>query len=79
MAKMQDAKDEGAGSVLKNMAKPETDNHAADWLLCHTAFFVAPIVPTYMQTCRSRGTWVHFVRLCFPLSRNRPLKNVLFC
>ena len=33
MAKMQAAKDEGAGSVLKYMTKPETDNHAADWLL----------------------------------------------
>ena len=33
MAKMQGAEDEGAGSVLKYMAKPETDNHAADWLL----------------------------------------------
>ena len=33
MAKMQDAKDEGAGRVRKYMAKPETDNHAADWLL----------------------------------------------
>ena len=33
MAKMQDANDEGAGSVLKYMANPEIDNHAADWLL----------------------------------------------
>ena len=33
MAKMQDAKDEGAGSLLKYMTKPEPDSHAADWLL----------------------------------------------
>ena len=33
MAKMQGAKDEGAGSVLKYMAKPETDKRASDWLL----------------------------------------------
>lgn len=33
MAKMQGAKDEGAGSVLKYLTKPEIDNHAADWLL----------------------------------------------
>ena len=33
MAKMQDAEDEGAGSVLKYMTKPETDSNEADWLL----------------------------------------------
>ena len=33
MAKMQGAKDEGAGSVRKYMTKPEPDSHAADWLL----------------------------------------------
>ena len=33
MAKMQDAEDEGAGSVLKYMTKPESDSNEADWLL----------------------------------------------
>ena len=33
MAKMQGAEDEGAGSVLKYMTKPETDSNEADWLL----------------------------------------------
>ena len=33
MAKMQGAEDEGAGSVLKYMTKPESDSNAADWLL----------------------------------------------
>ena len=33
MAKMQGARDEGAGSVLKYMTKFEPDSHAADWLL----------------------------------------------
>ena len=37
MAKMQGAEDEGAGSVLKYMTKPESDSNEADWLLCHTA------------------------------------------
>ena len=30
-------KDEGAGSVLKYMTKPKSDNNEADWLLLHTA------------------------------------------
>ena len=30
MAKMQDAEDEGAGSVLKYMTKPESDSNEAD-------------------------------------------------
>ena len=34
MAKMQGAEDEGAGSVLKYMTKPESDSNAADWPLC---------------------------------------------
>ena len=33
MAKMQGTEDEGAGSVLKYMTKPESDSNAADWLL----------------------------------------------
>ena len=33
MVKMQGAEDEGAGSVLKYMTKPEDDSNAADWLL----------------------------------------------
>ena len=33
IAKMQGAEDEGAGSVLKYMTKPESDSNAADWLL----------------------------------------------
>ena len=33
MAKMQGAEDEGAGSLLKYMTKPESDSNAADWLL----------------------------------------------
>ena len=33
MAKMQGAEDEGAGSVLKYITKPESDSNAADWLL----------------------------------------------
>ena len=33
MAKMQGAEDEGAGSVLKYMIKPESDSNEADWLL----------------------------------------------
>ena len=33
MVKMPDAEDEGAGSVLKYMTKPESDSNAADWLL----------------------------------------------
>ena len=33
MAKMQGAEDEGAGSVLKYMTKPESDSNEADWLL----------------------------------------------
>ena len=37
MVKMQGAEDEGAGSVLKYMTKPEDDSNAADWLLWHTA------------------------------------------
>ena len=37
MVKMQGAEDEGAGSVLKYMTKPEDDSNAADWLLRHTA------------------------------------------
>ena len=37
MAKMQGAEDEGAGSVLKYMTKPESDSNEADWLLWHTA------------------------------------------
>ena len=36
MAKMQGAEDEGAGSVLKYMTKPESDSNEADWLLWHT-------------------------------------------
>ena len=30
-------KDESAGSVLKYMTKPKSDNNEADWLLLHTA------------------------------------------
>ena len=37
MAKMQGVEDEGVGSVLKYMTKPESDSNAADWLLWHTA------------------------------------------
>ena len=33
MAKMQGTEDEGAGSVLKYMTKPESDSNEADWLL----------------------------------------------
>ena len=33
MSEMQDAEDEGAGSVQKYMTKPEPDGNAADWLL----------------------------------------------
>ena len=33
MAKIQGAEDEGAGSVLKYMTKPESDSNEADWLL----------------------------------------------
>ena len=33
MAKMQGTEDEGAGSVLKYMTKPESDSNAADWLI----------------------------------------------
>ena len=33
MGEMQGAEDEGAGSVLKYMTKPESDSNAADWLL----------------------------------------------
>ena len=33
MAKMQGSEDEGAGSVLKYMTKPESDSNAADWLI----------------------------------------------
>ena len=33
IAKMQGAENEGAGSVLKYMTKPESDSNAADWLL----------------------------------------------
>ena len=33
IAKMQGAEDEGAGSVLKYMTKPESDSNVADWLL----------------------------------------------
>ena len=32
MAKMQGAEDEGAGSVLKYMTKPESDSNEVDWL-----------------------------------------------
>ena len=35
MVKMQGAEDEGAGSVLKYMTKPESDSNAADWPLWH--------------------------------------------
>ena len=35
MVKMQGAEDEGAGSVLKYMTKPESDSNAADWPLRH--------------------------------------------
>ena len=37
MAKMQGAEDQGAGSVLMYMTKPESDSNEADWLLCPTA------------------------------------------
>ena len=33
MAKMQGTEDEGAGSILKYMTKPESDSNAADWLI----------------------------------------------
>ena len=33
MAKKQGTEDEGAGSVLKYMTKPESDSNAADWLI----------------------------------------------
>ena len=33
MVKMQGAEDEGTGSVLKYMTKPEDDSNAADLLL----------------------------------------------
>ena len=33
LAMMQGAEDEGAGSVLKYMTKPEDDSNAADWPL----------------------------------------------
>ena len=33
MAKMPGTEDEGAGSVLKYMTKPESDSNEADWLL----------------------------------------------
>ena len=33
MSEMQDAEEEGAGSVLKYMTKPESDGNAVDWLL----------------------------------------------
>ena len=33
MVKMQGAEDEGAGSVLKYMTKPESDSNTADWPL----------------------------------------------
>ena len=35
MVKMQGTEDEGAGSVLKYMTKPESDSNAADWPLWH--------------------------------------------
>ena len=37
MVKMPGAEDEGAGSVLKYMTKPESDGNAAYWLLSRTA------------------------------------------
>ena len=37
MGEMQRAEDEGAGSVLKYMTKPESDGNAADWLLSRAA------------------------------------------
>ena len=40
MAKMQGAENEGAGSVLKYMNKPESDSNEADWLLWYTALKV---------------------------------------
>ena len=33
MAKMQGTEDDGTGSVLKYMTKPESDGNEADWLL----------------------------------------------
>ena len=33
MVKMQGDEDEGAGSVVKYMTKPESDSNEADWLL----------------------------------------------
>ena len=37
MVKMQGTEDEGTGSVLKYMTKPESDSHAADCPLWHSA------------------------------------------
>ena len=37
MVKMPGAEDEGAGSVLKYMTKPESDGNATDWLFSRTA------------------------------------------
>ena len=42
MSEMQDAKDEGAGSVLKYMTKPESDGNAADWPLSRADHFDEP-------------------------------------
>ena len=42
MAKMHGDEDEGAGSVLKYMTKPESDSNEADWLLWHTASQIFP-------------------------------------
>ena len=42
MGEMQGAEDEGAGSVLKYMTKPESDGNAADWLLSRADHFNEP-------------------------------------
>ena len=42
MGEMQGAKDEGAGSVLKYMTKPESDGNEADWPLSRTDHFAEP-------------------------------------
>ena len=56
MAKMQGAEDEGAGSVLKYMTKPESDSNEADWLLWNTAWLSTKLSLVVSVVVKSNST-----------------------
>ena len=56
MVKMQGDEDEGAGSVVKYMTKPESDSNEADWLLWNTAWLSTKLSLVVSVVVKSNST-----------------------